>query len=590
MTADAEIPQARENGWREQEAPGDFRIVWMFVAAIVVKVLWGYWNRDLTFGDTAAYFVRAVTWHRFAQVDIVWSPLYTAYYGSWLWLTENAQWATLLHRVFLICVSTGLVAWVGMRTLPKLLALGLTFWWIALPIHYDTLYEVHLFGAIPALLMLAMAVSLRSERWRYPLVLGVAVLTTALVRNEYSILVAILLMAALRDVWRARKERGGRSAAGVTGRYLLCLVVAAVCVLFFYALSYSKGEYLKQEASTKHTLNMCQVYAFGYQQRHAEWTKNPWSECAGLMQETFRAAEPTLGQMIVANPTAVARHFLWNLQLSRAGVEVLLTNATWSENNPDYTPVLRQPLWPTLILAITLVVLVWGGLKIRAQESAYARTTRAHVARAMPVLVGLLLCAVAVTLTQRPRPSYLLAQGAVYMWLAALCLPMLVPALTRWNSRRVLCAVGIGLLVLAPPYALLPLGSKGGLLGAYYQSLLPQANVLCSKDAKWLATTYADELSEYLCSPYRTTAISEPKMALASQSLDAAAWTSPARFVEEAAARGFQFVTIDAFFVDRFDKGATCEDFRHAFAVAGWRIADTSPAEEHACIFLYAKS
>ena len=37
----------------------------------------------------------------------------------------------------------------------------------------------------------------------------------------------------------------------------------------------------------KHTVNMAQVYAFGYQQRHPEWTASPWLECYSLMEETF---------------------------------------------------------------------------------------------------------------------------------------------------------------------------------------------------------------------------------------------------------------------------------------------------------------
>ena len=590
MSKSAPVSKSVEGWHAGRRERWDEFAVWVFVALIVVKVLWGYWQRDLTFGDTASYFVKAVSWHQFGRVNIVWSPLYTAYYGCWLWITENARWATLLHRVLLIFLSTGLVAWIGLRTLPKILALGLATWWIALPIHYDTLYEVHLFGAVPILAIVAMAVSMRSEKWRDPLTLGVAVVTTLLIRNEYSILVVVLACTALWRLRRERNENGARAAWAGAGRYAICLVVAAALFALFFDLSYAKGDDLKRESSIKHTLNMCQVYAFGYQQRHAEWTKSPWTDCAGLMQETFGEREPTLAQMIAANPAEVARHFLWNLQLVRAGAEVLLTNATWSDNNPDYVPVLRQTLWPTLILAVTLVILLWGGARIRVGNDAYALQARAHFSRIAPLLAGLILVAIAVVLTQRPRPSYQLAQGAIYLWLVALCLPAFVPAILRWIERPAIYVAGTALLLLAPPYAMLPLGSKGGLVTAYYESLLPQASTLCADEVKWLATDYAGELSMYLCAPYRTSANAEPKIGDTAETFPTSAWTDPRRFVEEVGKRGYRIATIDVFFLDRFGKAGSCEGFAGAFADAGWHVANTPVTHADECIFMYVRN
>src|SRR5215208_4410871 len=48
-----------------------------------IRVMWGDWSyRDLTSGDTSSYFVAAYRWYRDFTVDLVWSPLYTAFYGS----------------------------------------------------------------------------------------------------------------------------------------------------------------------------------------------------------------------------------------------------------------------------------------------------------------------------------------------------------------------------------------------------------------------------------------------------------------------------------------------------------------------------
>lgn len=40
---------------------------------LFLKVLWGYWECDLTFGDASYYFQKAVFWQESGPVDIVWS-------------------------------------------------------------------------------------------------------------------------------------------------------------------------------------------------------------------------------------------------------------------------------------------------------------------------------------------------------------------------------------------------------------------------------------------------------------------------------------------------------------------------------------
>jgi hypothetical protein len=126
-------------------------IAWFVVLLLLLcaKVLWGYWTRDLTLGDTSGYFEVATRWAYLHRVNFLWSPLYTAYYGSWWHWFPDAIVATFVHRLVLVLVSVALVAWLALLTLPRLLAVALVVWWIALPIHYDTLYEVHLFGALP---------------------------------------------------------------------------------------------------------------------------------------------------------------------------------------------------------------------------------------------------------------------------------------------------------------------------------------------------------------------------------------------------------------------------------------------------------
>ena len=109
----------------------------------------------------------------------------------------------------------------------------------------------------------------------------------------------------------------------------------------------------------KHTLNMAQVYAFGYQQRHPEWTKSPWTECDELCQRDFGDPRPTLTLMLRRNPRATLQHFAWNVHLVPAGLQVLMFDCTSRRDNPDYAPVTVDP--PTagrLSLAAASVLLL----------------------------------------------------------------------------------------------------------------------------------------------------------------------------------------------------------------------------------------
>jgi hypothetical protein len=72
-----------------------------------LKVLWKIWEfRDLTTGDTSGYFAEAYGWYEHFAVNLVWSPLYTSYYGTLLMLTGDAYAATILHRVVIVMAAT----------------------------------------------------------------------------------------------------------------------------------------------------------------------------------------------------------------------------------------------------------------------------------------------------------------------------------------------------------------------------------------------------------------------------------------------------------------------------------------------------
>src|ERR1043166_9879025 len=75
-----------------------------------LKVIWRIWEfRDLPSGDTASYFLAAAEWFRSRHVVITWSPLYPAFYGTFLHVVNDAYVATMLHRVIMVLVLSILV-------------------------------------------------------------------------------------------------------------------------------------------------------------------------------------------------------------------------------------------------------------------------------------------------------------------------------------------------------------------------------------------------------------------------------------------------------------------------------------------------
>ena len=63
---------------------------YLAVFLVQLKVVWGAWiHRDLTGGDTSAWYFYAERWLHEGKLDVIWSPLYTAFYGSLIDLTPG---------------------------------------------------------------------------------------------------------------------------------------------------------------------------------------------------------------------------------------------------------------------------------------------------------------------------------------------------------------------------------------------------------------------------------------------------------------------------------------------------------------------
>ena len=314
-------------------------VSYALIGALQLKIVWNIWRyRDLTTGDTSSYFSMALRWAHDLAVNIVWSPLYAAFYGSVFMLTQDVYLATIFHRVIIVFAVSLCVLALMRQLLPPAMALLIAAWWTVLPINFETLYEVHLFAVLP--ILAAWLAAAADTKWSRGITLGIFLATIILVRNEMLVAAAIFAAICLvREIlaWRSLNTRDrsdwpfwrARIAAyGIPFLFALCVCVAV------YWRSYIKYPATSAALAGKHGLNMCQVYAFGYAQRHPEWTSSPWTECGPLLQSTFGIPWPSLKQMLLSNPHALLEHVVWNLSLTFNGLQVSLFNAMSGTINP----------------------------------------------------------------------------------------------------------------------------------------------------------------------------------------------------------------------------------------------------------------
>src|SRR5439155_27379077 len=132
------------------------------------------------------------------------------FYGSLERVLGDPFRATVVHRLLIVAALDVLVLAVLRRLLPNGLAWLLAAWLALLPIDFDSLYEVHLFSALPALLALAIVARAADARGRAA-ALGILVASALLVRNEH--LIAAGLWAAVCLTLEARRPPAARLAA-----------------------------------------------------------------------------------------------------------------------------------------------------------------------------------------------------------------------------------------------------------------------------------------------------------------------------------------------------------------------------------------
>jgi len=454
--------------------------------------------RDLTGGDTRDYFSDAYRWFQTGFTPISWSPLYIWFYGSLLRVSPDAFVVTTLHRWLIVMILAVLVLALMRRLLPPEVAWLMAAWWVILPIDFDALYEVHLFALIPvvgsALLILG-----KPSPWRRGGALALMVAASFLMRNEL-FLASGLLAAMLAGTWlwkALRNPTGPRLNLPFAAAYVVPLIGTCLLVGYSYRHANDAG-YISQILEQKHTLNICQTYAYGYEQRHADYTKSPWTDCQELMTRVYGEREPSLADAVRRNPKAMMEHFLWNINLIPNGLEVLLFNKSFGKVTPDYAPVDQS--WLALPCSVILLgICVMGGFRLWRDRRYWWEEWLKSRVWGWVLLMAVGCVTVGVIISQRPRPSYMFSLGILLRAAVGMCLLALIHK-SPWGRRLVVAFPVIAVAAVAMSRSFYAANYQGRprpvLTG--YERLAKYEKVLRAPNAVLLSPGYGEELCNYV--------------------------------------------------------------------------------------------
>ena len=481
----------------------DARFAYTTIFLLQLKILWGIWQaQDLTGGDTSGYFAQAVDFFQRGKVDIAWSPLYTMFCGLLLHLSNDAFINIILQRLFISLTISVLFLALLRRLLPKELAWFVAVWWVVLPINFNPRYEVHEFAVIPVLCVWLISLCKNKTVAR----VGTSTafwLTATLMRNELTVAAFLFTSISIGYEVYAHRKTIHRTLVKALIPYVIAALSVVAIVSGMYSISNTQGKELALDFHIKHTLNVCQVYAYNYQQRHPDLIKDPWSECGELAKKTFGTEDLSLIHAIMVNPKAMLQFFTWNIHLIPNGLEVLLFNVAATGDNPDYSPI-RVSFWRATLLGTLVCMLLISGLVLTIVQRQSLWTSygkeRIWCFIAMACVASTSLI---VMLTQRPRPSYIFTFGMILMFLSGFSVWRLFrPNLSR-ESLRSLCAPAMCIVLLTVPWYYLNKLKHSTNWDQYYAEeyhlLKPWSKALTRDNKNVLVQTeYTDGLSAYL--------------------------------------------------------------------------------------------
>jgi hypothetical protein len=201
--------------------------------------------------------------------------------------------------------------------------------------------------------------------------------------------------------------------------------------------------------------------------------------------------------MLWSNPMATLEHFWWNLGLVPNGLEVLLFNARAGSFDPDYVPshVARYPLVLGGLVIVTLAagaILAW---RARSKAPLFWLSNRTAIAFLPPLTM-----AVAVVVTQRPRPSYFFYVSIIIIAATMGAIGVILrhwPAIRRRLDIGAIAAAG-AIILLMPPYSLPPYLPSGRPILQKLEHLAPYRTLLLKAEGRLILGDWASDLLNYL--------------------------------------------------------------------------------------------
>jgi len=465
------------------------------VIAAALIVMWNIWHRlDLTFADTAGYYLTAGEWREtgaFLRPNrLIYSPLYVVYLADLQRIFSDPLAVIIIHRM-LIIVATAIFVLNAMRAIvPRAVAWMIAVWWIL--VSWNMPYEVHLFGFAFAALGIWLIGAGRSAWWR-GLGIGALFCDGFLVRNEVLGAVGLLLLCAVGfEIWLCRKHgQSRRDTWANLGRLALpsVLIVAISVVAFSKNPKVERPKELLKEFRERQRENVPQVFAYGYKQRHPEWTLDPWkyTECGPLTKQIFGMENPRWSDAIKTNPKALFEHVSWNFQLLPAGIELGLFGNYTGNYSPDFFFHRTHGPAPLVGLVILLALWIAGGICIW-QKRLYLLPLRSRRSWTWIALLCCVPTSIMAIATQHPRPAYILPLLLLLMAYTGLSVVLICQRLRIPDRSLRWLFVGVAPLILLT-LAFLPHRADRRPILMDYRRLEPFGAILSHKDRVFCSNT-----------------------------------------------------------------------------------------------------
>jgi hypothetical protein len=398
----------------------------------------------------------ASRWADHLQVNPGYYPGYNVFYGSLKWIVSDPFAVTILHRVLIVLGTTLLLLAVFRRLLSPGIAWVLAAWWAILPINYDTIFEIHLLGALTGLVVVLVALrwsGLAARAATFGLLLAAALL----IRNEY--VVGAFVFGVIWGGYELSRIRRGTApswrqlvAAGAIPLLALAVLVGLV--------SWRDADHrtsVYEQLSDKNGLAFCQGYALGLDHAGDVRAANPLSQCEVYTRADFGVDMPSIVQAIGDNPSAVAAHFGRNLRLFPAALEIGLFNAKYGSigpaANPDYIDI-NQGSWLDLAgLIVVVLTIVTGAVLLWRERRRWWEDWLGDRAWGWAALFSIGSVAVYAGLMTRPRPSYIFPLTILVLALLGMSLMVIADRLgLPRRTRAVIPPLAILAVILIPSH------------------------------------------------------------------------------------------------------------------------------------------